>query len=170
MRALDAREQDSIRRACGKPRGQRDEVCRRAEVGGCGRRGLGRRKLGPENGFTSRPSAWPRFAGRLTVSGGLRTLPARSDCVATQPINQNWFLHIQSQFERARPILFTGAGFSLGAANVRGKPVPSSTELRKMLWELCFPGAPVEDGSSLQDLYDHALRRSRAKLAELPPI
>ena len=36
-----------------------------------------------------------------------------------------------------------------------------------MLWELCFPGAPIEDGSSLQDLYEHALRRNRTKLAEL---
>src|ERR1700734_4570087 len=87
--------------------------------------------------------------------------------MATPAINKSWFLHIQSQFERARPILFTGAGFSLSARNIGGDPVPSATALRTMLWELCFPGTPVEDGSSLQDLYEHALRRNRVKLGEL---
>ena len=87
--------------------------------------------------------------------------------MATPAINKSWFLHIQSQFERARPILFTGAGFSLGARNICGDPVPSAPALRAMLWGLCFPGTAVEDGSSLQDLYEHALRRNRSKLAEL---
>lgn len=87
--------------------------------------------------------------------------------MATPSINPSWFLHIQSQFERARPILFTGAGFSLGARNISGDPVPSASTLRTMLWGLCFPGTPVEDGSSLQDLYEHALRRNRTKLTEL---
>jgi Mrp family chromosome partitioning ATPase len=36
-----------------------------------------------------------------------------------------------------------------------------------LLWNLCFPGSPVEDGSSLQDLYEHALRRNRTQLTEL---
>ena len=87
--------------------------------------------------------------------------------MATLAINRNWFLHIQSQFERARPILFTGAGFSLSARNICGEPVPSASALRTMLWELCFPGTAVEDGSSLQDLYEHALRRNRLRLSEL---
>lgn len=87
--------------------------------------------------------------------------------MATPAINPTWSLHLQSQFERARPILFTGAGFSAGARNVRGDLVPSASTLRAKLWELCFPGTPVEDGSSLQDLYEHALRRNRPKLGEL---
>ena len=87
--------------------------------------------------------------------------------MATPAINSNWFLHIQSQFERARPVLFTGAGFSANAHNICGKPVPSAGALREMLWELCFPGTPVENGSSLQNLYEYALRRNRNKLSEL---
>lgn len=87
--------------------------------------------------------------------------------MATPAINRSWFLHIQSQFERGRPILFTGAGFSLGARNICGDHVPAASALRTMLWELCFPGTAVEDGSSLQDLYEHALRRHRTELSEL---
>jgi hypothetical protein len=87
--------------------------------------------------------------------------------MATPAINRSWFLHIQSQFERARPILFTGAGFSLGARNISGEVLPLASALRTMLWGLCFPGTTVEDGSSLQDLYEHALRRNRTKLGEL---
>src|SRR5580658_9434565 len=81
--------------------------------------------------------------------------------MADPAINKNWFLHLQSQFERARPILFTGAGFSGSARNICGQPMPSAETLRKMLWELCFPGSSVEDGSSLQDLYENALHRNR---------
>jgi hypothetical protein len=87
--------------------------------------------------------------------------------MATPAINPNWSLHLQSQFERARPILFTGAGFSASARNIQSEPVPSAGALRMMIWELCFPGTPVEDGSSLQDLYEHALRRNRTRLSEL---
>jgi hypothetical protein len=87
--------------------------------------------------------------------------------MAAHAINENWVLHLQSQFERARPILFTGAGFSAGARNTCGESVPSAGALRTMLWELNFPGMPIEDGSSLQNLYEFALRRNRTKLSEL---
>jgi hypothetical protein len=74
--------------------------------------------------------------------------------------------HLAGQFERAQPILFTGAGFSLGATNIAGKPLPSAKELRSILWEICFPGGTSDDGSSLQDLYAHAQLRHARQLTE----
>ena len=104
----------------------------------------------------------------MTRRDSLRNLAAEVHYLASAPgIDKNWFLHLQSQFERARPILFTGAGFSAAARNVSGEPIPLVSTLRAQLWEICFPGTPAEEGSSLQDLYEHALRRNRARLADL---
>jgi hypothetical protein len=42
--------------------------------------------------------------------------------------------HLGSQFERALPILFLGAGFSLGATTLdRTSKIPSAEELKKKL-------------------------------------
>jgi hypothetical protein len=98
----------------------------------------------------------------------LRNLPKEVRRLASPPaIDKNWISHLRTQFERARPILFTGAGFSFGAKNILDEGIPSVSTLRSRLWELCFPGTSVEDGSSLQDLYEHAHRRNRTKLSEL---
>jgi hypothetical protein len=80
---------------------------------------------------------------------------------------KTWIPHLRGQFERARPILFTGAGFSLESRNVQGEPLPTPAGLRRKLWELCFPGTPIEDGNSLQDLYEHSLLRHRKNLSEI---
>jgi len=80
---------------------------------------------------------------------------------------KTWIPHLRGQFERARPILFTGAGFSVGTRNVAGAPLPSLESLRGQLWTLCFPGTAYEEGNSLQDLYEHAALRHRRELAEL---
>jgi hypothetical protein len=82
----------------------------------------------------------------------------------TNPISSLWLEHLAGQFEKARPILFTGAGFSLGVKNVLGYELPTYSDLEQELWQICFPGAPFEDTSSLQDLYDEALRRHRTDL------
>lgn len=44
--------------------------------------------------------------------------------------------HLVTQFSQARPILFTGAGFSRAARNRSGKLIPTGTELAKLLWGL----------------------------------
>lgn len=80
---------------------------------------------------------------------------------------ENLIPYLCGQFERARPILFTGAGISVNAKNICGEPVPSYSDLKKKLWELCFPATPFDESSSLQDIYDHAVRRHRAKVVEL---
>jgi hypothetical protein len=67
--------------------------------------------------------------------------------------------HLRSQFARARPILFTGAGFSGGAFAVNGERVASVADLRRHLWELAFPDDPFDEGESLQAIYESALRK-----------
>jgi len=75
--------------------------------------------------------------------------------------------HLRGQFERAWPILFTGAGFSSAAKNIRGQDVPMASALRQILWPLCFPGKPFDEASSLPDLYEHARIRHGAELVRL---
>lgn len=75
--------------------------------------------------------------------------------------------HLRGQFERGLPMLFTGAGFSVGAKNVHGDKIPNVEELRRHLWTLCFPGSAFETASSLQDLCDHALLRHPKDFANL---
>jgi hypothetical protein len=75
--------------------------------------------------------------------------------------------HLRNQFERGFPILFTGAGFSLGAKTRSGHPVLTVDELKKELWSICFPDEAFELGTTLQDLYDTALRYHKTRLGEL---
>jgi len=75
--------------------------------------------------------------------------------------------HLRDQFERAQPILFTGAGFSLQARNVSGTTIPNTAELREHLWNLCFAGAPFENDSTLPDLFQTALASRRKNLRTL---
>ena len=55
-------------------------------------------------------------------------------------LSDTTFARLRSQMERAEIVLFTGAGFSMGARDRQGRPVPSSTQLREELWALCYPG------------------------------
>src|SRR6059058_3205721 len=66
-----------------------------------------------------------------------------------------------------RMVLFTGAGFSSRARDADGRRrIPTGAQLTRELWQLCFPGAR-RDGSSLQDLFQHALRVQPAALRAL---
>ena len=75
--------------------------------------------------------------------------------------------HLRTQFKRAQPILFTGAGFSVAARNSSGETLPTYAALQKKLWDLCFPGETFEDSSPLQHLFEHALIRHRNELGRL---
>ncbi len=75
--------------------------------------------------------------------------------------------HLSGRLERADPILFTGAGFSIGAKNIRGDSPPMAPALKRELWSLCFPGEPFDQNASLADLYHAALARHRGDLATL---
>ncbi|MGC2215069.1 MAG: SIR2 family protein [Silvibacterium sp.] len=75
--------------------------------------------------------------------------------------------HLRAQFERGRPVLFTGAGFSMAAKNIDGRSLPSGAMLKKALWPICFPDEEFDPDSSLQDIFDSALRRAKGKLSEV---
>lgn len=82
-------------------------------------------------------------------------------------VDQKWLAHLKSQFEVARPVLFTGAGLSASARNIEGHALPTYGELKRAIWDICFPGSPAEEGGSLQDLYAHALLRNQKRLTEV---
>lgn len=85
----------------------------------------------------------------------------------SRSLEQTYIPHLRTQFEHARPILFTGAGFSLDARNRSGSTLPTTKSLRKELWSLCFPGTEFEDEATLPDLFQHALDRHRRTLSDL---
>ena len=47
------------------------------------------------------------------------------------------------QMARGEAILFTGAGFSFGATDRDGQPIPQVRQLKEEIWELIWPGDPV---------------------------
>lgn len=62
--------------------------------------------------------------------------------------------------------LFTGAGFSNEATDHRRVRLPTARQLRRELWDLCFPDTKPDE-STLADLFHHALRRKPRQLARL---
>jgi hypothetical protein len=77
------------------------------------------------------------------------------------------FARLRSQASRGELILFTGAGFSLGAKDHSGRPIPSVGELKRELWQLCYPGDPYDESSSIGDLYGAAMRQKKGELGHL---
>ena len=86
---------------------------------------------------------------------------------SAEDLQRTYIPHLRTQFERARPILFTGAGFSVTARNSSGETLPAYAALQEKLWDLCFPGEAFEDGATLQHLFEHALIRHRYALGNL---
>lgn len=78
--------------------------------------------------------------------------------------------HLRWQFSQGHPILFTGAGFSLGARNIAGLTVPSVGDLKALLWSLCFPSQPSDEktlaNETLADLFEEARLRHATQLRE----
>ena len=83
-----------------------------------------------------------------------------------EQLKKTFIPHLRTQFSLGLPVLLTGAGFSLGASNHDGQSLPSYKDLQAELWDLCFPGEEFDE-SSLQDLYDHAVRRQPKKIEPL---
>jgi hypothetical protein len=72
--------------------------------------------------------------------------------------------HLKNQFTRGTAILFTGAGFSLSAFNVAGQHLLSTGQLIRELWNICYPGIPFDETTSLKDIYDAALQTNKRAL------
>jgi hypothetical protein len=56
-------------------------------------------------------------------------------------------------------ILFTGAGFSLSAFSLAGQQLPTVSRLKRDLWTIAFPSDEYDEASTLQDIYDVAMKR-----------
>jgi len=74
--------------------------------------------------------------------------------------------HLADHFSTARPILFTGAGFSLDAKNITGNNCPNYGEIKKELWRMCIGTDVLSDEVQIHDLYDIALQRHRQQLKD----
>lgn len=82
-------------------------------------------------------------------------------------MESNDLARLRSQMSRAELVLFTGAGFSLGAKSRSGSLVPSASDLKEEIWKLCYPSDPFDPSASLGDLYAAGLRRHRSNLVRL---
>ena len=79
-------------------------------------------------------------------------------------LSANSIARLRSQMARAEIILFTGAGFSVGASNRQGQRLPTTAQLKEELWELCYPDKPHDPTSTLGELFDIAKKRRRVQL------
>jgi hypothetical protein len=74
---------------------------------------------------------------------------------------------LSNQLARGQAVLSTGAGFSMDATARGGDPIPSANDLREKLWEIAFPGEPLDDQSSLGDIFEVAVRTAQIRTREL---
>ena len=82
-------------------------------------------------------------------------------------INQYTLSRIRSQSSRAGLVLFTGAGFSCSAKNRDGLSLPSTDDLKKEIWRICFRDEPFDTTTHLGDLYEVAHRHKASSLRQL---
>lgn len=82
-------------------------------------------------------------------------------------LDQHQLARLRSQMSRGEIVLFTGAGFSLGARDRHGRPLPTTNQLKEELHDLCYPGVPVDTSATVGDLFDVAARRQLRKLTAL---
>jgi Mrp family chromosome partitioning ATPase len=82
-------------------------------------------------------------------------------------LDEHDLARLKSQVSRGEVILFTGAGFSLGAKDHSGRPVPSVNDLKKEIWSLLYPDEAYDQYSSIGDLYGAALHQKKNELANL---
>jgi hypothetical protein len=68
---------------------------------------------------------------------------------------------------RGEVVLFTGAGFSVGALDCNARPVPQVVELTREIAGLVWPDDDSDPELSLPDTYAAALREKRGALADL---
>lgn len=71
------------------------------------------------------------------------------------------------QLARGQVVLFTGAGFSYGATDTAGKPIPQVNDLKNEIWGLLWGDEPVASDSTLPDTYAAALTQARNRLRHL---
>ena len=82
-------------------------------------------------------------------------------------IQTTYIPHIRQQVANGAMVLFTGAGFSLGARNINDQTIPSVGLLMQELWDIRWPGEEFEEGTQLQDLYETVLANHRNDVVQL---
>lgn len=98
--------------------------------------------------------------------GGLAPLVPETKAPPFLGVGEDEIQGLRKVLASGEAMLFTGAGFSSSARDGAGRPIPSSEEITREIWELSFPGEE-QDASSLTDLFHHASRRSPEKLDAL---
>ena len=73
---------------------------------------------------------------------------------------------LAAQMSRGDLILFTGAGFSLSATSRSGQRIPSVKGLRELLWPIAFPGAQIDNESSLGEIFQCALSTAGGRVRQ----
>lgn len=74
---------------------------------------------------------------------------------------------LREQMSRGEVVLFTGAGFSFGATDRSGRPIPQVRELTEEISLLVWPEDEPDSELSLPDTYAAALREKKNQLATL---
>jgi tetratricopeptide (TPR) repeat protein len=108
------------------------------------------------------------FSGRRENGRFLRlSVDAVRQGQKTWLVDERLRTRLAGQISRGSAMLFTGAGFSMAARNRDGENLPSTRQLRDDLWEIAFPGTPVDERSSLGDTYAVAVRQHERAVGEL---
>lgn len=81
-------------------------------------------------------------------------------------IDESIVARLSEQMARGEVILFTGAGFSMGASDREGRPIPQVKELTAEIARLVWPEDEPDPELELADTYAAALRHKRGALAE----
>lgn len=81
-------------------------------------------------------------------------------------MNEEIFRRLESFVSQGRVVLFTGAGFSLGAQNRAGVQLPTTVELTQKLWEIGFPDEPYDE-SNIQDVFEASVLQARTQTIDL---
>ena len=81
-------------------------------------------------------------------------------------VSTTYIPHLKTQFSRATPVLFTGAGFSMDVKNKVGTTIPSSEVLCDEMFQILYPDDHYDGEDTLMDLFDAARQHHRKKLVE----
>lgn len=111
---------------------------------------------------TGDPVASAPPSGR--VLGAVTPAPGAASTTPREILSDNDRAYLARHLGLGNVVLFTGAGFSLGARDIRGRPLPSGAVVAQELWPLAYPDDPL-DNSSLQDIFEGLQRSNPKKLA-----
>ena len=81
-------------------------------------------------------------------------------------LNRSYIPHIKTQARAANLILFTGAGFSLGAKNILGEAPPLARDLKPLFWKIGYGDEYLDEGFSLSDIYNDCLNKNPKELRD----